>query len=124
MPIIDIELVQADGAPPPAASLTQALADAAARVLGSAPGRTWVRLHGLPAAMYAENETVLGANDLPAFVTVLHARPPQGEALAREAAALTQAVADGLGCAPQRVHVQYAAPGAGRQAFGGVLVPP
>lgn len=122
MPILDVELVQPDGAAPPAAALTQALADAAGRALGAAPGRTWLRLRVLAAAHYAENESAVAADELPVFATVLHARPPQGDALAAEAAALTQALAAGLGRAAQRVHVQYAPAGAGRQAFGGVLV--
>ena len=122
MPILDIELVQPDGAPPLAAVLTQALADAAGRVLGAAPGHSWVRLRVLPAAHYAENEAPVAADELPAFATVLHARPPQGDALAAETAALTQALAACLGRSPQRVHVQYAPAAAGRQAFGGVLV--
>ena len=122
MPILDIELVQPDGALSPSAALTQALADAAGRALGAAPGRTWLRLRTLPAAHYAENETTVAADELPVFATVLHAHPPQGDALAAEAAALTQALAAGLGRSPQRVHVQYAPAAAGRQAFGGVLV--
>ena len=122
MPILDIELVQPDGALPPASALTQALADAAGRALGAAPGRTWVRLRTLPAAHYAESETAVSADELPVFATVLHAHVPQGDALAVEATALTQALAACLGRSSQRVHVQYAPAAAGRQAFGGVLV--
>lgn len=122
MPILDVELVQADGAAPPTAALTQALADAAGRALGTAPGRTWVRLRTLPAPHYAENDTAVGPDELPAFATVLHARLPQGPELAAEAGALTLALAACLGRSPQRVHVQYAPAAAGRQAFGGVLV--
>ena len=36
--------------------------------------------------------------------------------------AITRAVAQCLACAPERVHVLYAPPGAGRQAFGGTLI--
>jgi phenylpyruvate tautomerase PptA (4-oxalocrotonate tautomerase family) len=122
MPILDIELVQPDAARPPAAALTQALADAAGHALGAAPGRTWVRLRVLPATQYAENETAVAADELPAFATVLQTRPPQGEALDTEVERLTQALATCLGRDPQRVHVQYAPSAAGRQAFGGVLV--
>ena len=123
MPILDIELVQPEGAAPPAAALTQTLADAAGRVLGTAPGRTWVRLRTLPASQYAENDAAVAPADAPAFVTVLHARPPEAEARAMEVSALTQALAAALGRAPERVHVQYAPAAAGRQAFGGKLVP-
>jgi phenylpyruvate tautomerase PptA (4-oxalocrotonate tautomerase family) len=122
MPILDIELVQPDGAPPPDAALTQALADVAGGALGMPPGRTWVRLRTLPAAHYAENGSAVAPDELPVFATVLHARPPQGEVLAAELDALTQALAACLGRATQRVHVQYAPAAAGRQAFGGVLV--
>jgi len=122
MPILDIEIVQPDDAPPPAASLTQTLADAAGRAMGTPPGRTWVRLRTLAAARYAENDAAVAAAELPVFATVLHARPPEGSALVDEVDRLTQALAACLGCEPQRVHVQYAPPAAGRQAFGGVLV--
>jgi phenylpyruvate tautomerase PptA (4-oxalocrotonate tautomerase family) len=122
MPILDIELVQPGGAPPPAPALTQALADAAGRVLGAAPGHTWIRLRVLPASQYAENEAAVAAEELPVFATVLHAHLPQGDALVAEAIALTQTLATCLGRSPQRVHVQYAPAAAGRQAFGGVLV--
>ncbi len=61
-------------------------------------------------------------DEQPVFVTVLHAHPPQGDARAQEAAALTQAVARALARPPERVHVQYAAAAAGRQAFGGEML--
>jgi hypothetical protein len=57
------------------------------------------------------------------FVTVLHARPPEGQAREREAAALTQALAVVVGRPAACVHVQYAPAAAGRQAFGGALLP-
>jgi phenylpyruvate tautomerase PptA (4-oxalocrotonate tautomerase family) len=115
MPIVDIEVVGDAGAP------AQTLADALGQAFGSAPGQTWVRLRYLDAGAYAENECAVGADERPVFVTVLHAHPPQGDALVVELRAVTHAVAQCLSRAPQRVHVQYAPPGAGRQAFGGVL---
>jgi len=45
-----------------------------------------------------------------------------GDVLATQALALAQVLAIGPGCAPERVHLQYAPDGAGRQAFGGVIV--
>ena len=102
--------------------LAQRLADAAALVFGSAPGRVWVRLRPLPAAQYAENSAAVDEGKWPVFVTVLHAHPPDGDARAKEVAALTDAIAGALASAPERVHVQYAPAGAGRQAFGGRLV--
>jgi phenylpyruvate tautomerase PptA (4-oxalocrotonate tautomerase family) len=121
MPILDVEpVIDAHAAIDP--TLAQRLADAAAAVFGSPPGRVWVRLRPLPAAQYAENGAVVSDSERPAFVTVLHAQPPQGDARAQEAAALTGAIAGVLGRSAERVHVQYAAAGAGRQAFGGRLV--
>lgn len=117
VPILDLMLV-AHTAPP---GLAQAVADAAAGVLNTAPGRVWVRVHLLPPAHYAENG-VAALEPLPAFVTVLHAHPPDGEARAAEALALAQAFAPLLQRPPERVHIEYAAAGAGRIAFGGRLV--
>jgi phenylpyruvate tautomerase PptA (4-oxalocrotonate tautomerase family) len=122
MPIVDIERVLAEDANAAPHGLAPALAAAAGRVFGSAPGRTWVRLRALPAAAYAENDAVLDADALPVFVTVLHAHPPTGDALAAQVVALTDGLAAVLGCDAQRVHVQMAPAGAGRQAFGGTLV--
>ena len=121
MPIIDIELVCESEAEFATAS-ARTLADAIGQVLGSEPGHAWVRLRYLASAAYAENQVTLAGADLPAFVTVLHAHPPIGAALATEAMALTLAVAQCLGRPPGRVHVQYAPAAAGRQAFGGTLV--
>ena len=121
MPILDIEpVLDAHAAVDP--TLAQRLADAAAAVFGQAPGRVWVRLRPLPAAQYAENGAAVEPAERPTFVTVLHARPPEGDARAQEAAALTGAIAGVLGQSAERVHVQYAAAGAGRQAFGGRLI--
>jgi phenylpyruvate tautomerase PptA (4-oxalocrotonate tautomerase family) len=120
MPIVDVQVVRAAGAGPDPAA--QPLADALGRVFGSAPGRTWVRVSSLDAASYAENDVALGAGELPAFVTVLHAHPPTGAALAAQVLAVTEAVAGCLGLPADRVHVQMAPAGAGRQAFGGKLV--
>ena len=122
MPILDIELVLPDGVAPPVASLTQDLADAAGRVLGTSPGHTWVRVRSLAASHYAENDAAVAVDELPVFVTVLHARLPEGAALVDEVDSLTRALAGCLGRSPQRVHVQYAPAAVGRQAFGGNLV--
>lgn len=123
MPLIDIELVAVQNGNTPAASAAQPLADALGTALGSPPGRTWVRLRLLPAADYAENHSpALADDELPVFVTVLHAHLPEGELLVEQVGRITAAVADALGRPPQRVHVQYAPAGAGRQAFGGTLV--
>ncbi|MFO1395292.1 MAG: hypothetical protein U1F09_16205 [Steroidobacteraceae bacterium] len=119
MPIVDVEIV-GDAAAAPASA--QALADALGQALGRTAGSTWVRLRRLDASDYAENGGATPEGDGPVFVTVQHAHLPVGEALRAEVAAVTQAVAHSLGRAPERVHLQYAQPGAGRQAFGGRLV--
>ena len=116
MPIVDVEVVGDAGVP------AQTLADALGRAFGSAPGHTWVRLRQLDAGAYAENDACVGDDERPVFVTVLHAHPPEGDALVTELRAVTLVVAQALSRPPQRVHVQYAPPGAGRQAFGGTLV--
>jgi phenylpyruvate tautomerase PptA (4-oxalocrotonate tautomerase family) len=46
----------------------------------------------------------------------------EGDALQAHVTALTQAIADVLGCDASCVHVQLAPAGAGRQAFGGRVV--
>lgn len=119
MPIVDICWV--GDLPPGTDALAPRLADAIGDALELAPGRVWVRLHALPSAHYAENGGLLpGA--LPIFVTLLHARPPLGQALQAEVSALTTAVAKASGRPADRVHLAYPPAGAGRIAFGGRLV--
>jgi phenylpyruvate tautomerase PptA (4-oxalocrotonate tautomerase family) len=121
VPIIDIELVCQSEAEFYAVSAAK-IASASAKVFASPKGRTWVRLRYLGSECYAENEQCLSAIELPVFVTVLHTRPPEESALVAEVLALTQAIAEAVARPQDRVHVQYAPAGAGRQAFGGVLV--
>ena len=121
MPVVEIEVV-GDAAGAGGQVSAQAVADALGQAFGSPAGRTWVRLRRLEGADYAENGVAAGADGEPVFVTVLHAHPPTGAALAGEMAAVTQAVALCIGRAPERVHVVYAPPGAGRVAFGGRIV--
>jgi hypothetical protein len=98
------------------------LATTLGALLQAPPGRVWVRMHNLAAVDYAENNVKVGGHELPVFVTILHARPPQGGELAREALAIARAVAIVLDRDAERVHVEYAPAGAGRIAFGGKLV--
>lgn len=121
MPIVDVELVCASEAEFRSVSAL-AVAQALGKVLGSAPGHAWVRLRFLSNGCYAENDASLSEAKFPVFVTVLHARLPVEPALSAEAYALTQAVAKAVGRPYDRVHVQYAPAGVGRQAFGGRLV--
>lgn len=121
MPIVEVEVVCRSEAEFGHVSAA-AIANALGRVFGSPPGNTWVKVRQLSDANYAENESVLAGTELPAFVSVLHARVPQGEALTSEASAITNAIAACLGRMPERVHVRYEPSGVGRQAFGGTLV--
>lgn len=121
MPIVDIHLVVpgTEGVPP---GLAQAVADALGQLFASPPGHTWVRASALPAANYAENGSGPAQDGLPVFVTLLLAAPPEGEARATQAAQIATAVAWAVGRDSSTVHIEYAAPGKGRIAFGGMLV--
>jgi phenylpyruvate tautomerase PptA (4-oxalocrotonate tautomerase family) len=119
VPIVDIEYVRLEAH---TLSPAPALASALGRVFGSPPGRTWVRVRHLNSGDYAENDVAPDPAQLPVFVTMLLAQPPGGEALEVQVRQVTEAVAGCLSVAPDRVHVQYAPPAAGRQAFGGELL--
>ena len=123
MPIIDIELVCASEAEFRAVSVA-AIADAVGDVLGCDPGRAWVRLRYLGSDCYAENHAELASAELPVFATVLLATTPTEEELRSQVLALTRTIADTVSRPADRVHVQYAPAGTGRQAFGGRLVQP
>ncbi|MGB7872760.1 MAG: hypothetical protein WBL25_00140 [Anaerolineales bacterium] len=121
MPILDVEIVASDSSPVLPADLTQSLADAAAGVFGSPPGRVWVKLRVIPFARYAENGGVPEGVH-PVFVTVLESRVQEGSALENEIARLTKAIATVLNRPVTNVHIFYEPDGAGRVAFGGKLV--
>jgi len=121
MPILDLELVCATEAGD-LSGLARTLAEEAASVLHSRPGSTWVKIHVLPSDRYAENGPPLAADELPVFVKVLQREPPQGAPLEAEVAALTDTIARVLNRPCERVHLEYLAPAAGRQSFGGRLV--
>lgn len=114
MPILDVEIVT-DTAP--AAGLAGSIAQAAAEVLGAAPGTLWVRLRHLAPAMYAENAP---ANPAPVFVSVLKRAAPDDAA--GEHFRLAAALAAVIGVAADSVHITYEPPAAGRQSFGGKFV--
>jgi len=114
MPILDITVVGA----PDDLTLASRLADTADRVLHAGPGRTWVRLHRLARADYAESG---GEAREPVFVSLLLAHaPPDRAPLARE---LATAIAEVVDRPSASVHILFEPPGAGRVAFGGVLTP-
>ena len=126
MPMLEIEVV---GAMPRRVrdGLARRLADAAGDALGSRPSSTWVRLRILEAEDYAENGSDRAGSDaphgeLPVFVSVLARSLPEGDLLAEQVEALTQAIANVCERPAARVHVRYEPEGRGRQAFGGRLV--
>lgn len=121
MPIIDVQFVLPQGEHPPD-DLAKTLAHELGRVLRATPGSLWLRLQVLPASRYAENSDPSAEPELPVFVTVLHAHPKQGQELEAEAQAIAKQVSESIGRPHTQVHVEYAAPAAGRVAFGGTLV--
>jgi phenylpyruvate tautomerase PptA (4-oxalocrotonate tautomerase family) len=123
MPLVDIQIVSASRAAFERVS-AQALADGIGRALGSASGRTWVRLQWLPARDYAENGAAAPSPSAfgPVFVTLGLAEPPPLPERAAQARAVTEAIAPLVPIAVDLVHLSYAPALAGRQAFGGQLV--
>lgn len=121
MPIIDIQFVlpKAEALPE---GLAQDLVNRLGRALAVQPGHLWLRLQVLPASNYAENESSVAVQDLPIFVTVMHAKSPEGNALQTEAVTVAEAVAEVVARERTHVHVEYAPSGAGRIAFGGNLI--
>ena len=121
MPIIDIQIVleRKDKAE---SNLPQNLANSLGKLLNAEPGRVWVRLHLLSSDCYAENEVLVKPSDLPVFVKVLHATLPEAKILAEQSKLLATTVATCVGRQPERIHIEYAATGKGRIAFGGKLV--
>ena len=125
MPLLEIEIV----GPPPAAEdpdigrrRCRELADQAGALLGAGAQQTWVRLRWLPEAQYAESG---GAppGPSPVFVTLLLRTWPEERVRSQQAAELSALIGAILARPPERVHVLYAPPGAGRVAFGGQLLP-
>ena len=121
MPILDIEVVTEAGQGS-SSGLAARLADAAAAVFKTPPGRTWVRLRSLPSSDYAEDAGGPPAGVRPVFVRVLKATLPASDVTAREAAALASALAGVLGWPVENVHILYEPPALGRLAFGGRLL--
>ena len=121
MPILDVQIVVADGEALDA-SLASSLADASGEVFGSVAGRTWVRVHALPREGYAENGGGPPEGVHPVFVRVLLADPPEGEELRSQVHRLTLAVAKVCARLPENVHLFYEPSARGRVAFGGKLV--
>jgi phenylpyruvate tautomerase PptA (4-oxalocrotonate tautomerase family) len=116
MPILDVEMV---GEVPDGLAAT--LAEAAGRALDSRAGGTWVKVRALSPAHYAENGE-MDAGVQPVFVRLIERAPPEGDALAARVMALAEAIAGACDRPRENVHVIVEPKGAGRVAFGGVLV--
>jgi phenylpyruvate tautomerase PptA (4-oxalocrotonate tautomerase family) len=122
MPIVTVEIV-GDQQKDRGASFVQSLADAAARALHHAnPGQTWVRVRWVARDDYAENDSLLSTGQWPVFVSVLTRQVPVGPELEADILALTQAIAQVIGCTTDVVHIEYAPAAVGRISFGGKLV--
>lgn len=117
MPILHIEIV--GEASHYREDLAQSLADAAGKALNSRPQGTWIKLHFLPPANYAENGGAIDGN--PMIVSVLQAEPPAGEALSIQTHSLAEAIADTSGHRLENVHIIIEPAANGRIAFGGDL---
>ncbi len=122
MPILNITIV---GNLPSACrqGLASRLADAAERALEVRPGAAWVLVTRVARSDYAEAGGGPPAGVLPVFVRVLQRVAPRGARLARQVAALTEAVAGCCGRPATNVHVLHEPSAEGRMAFGGTLVP-
>ncbi len=121
MPIVTVELV-VESADALQSDLAKTIADAVAPVFDSPDGQTWVRLHILDRAHYAENGAALELEALPVFVSVLKRQVPAAAELEAEVSLLTKAIARSVGRPIANVHVEYAPPALHRVAFGGKLV--
>lgn len=121
MPILEVEIVVRPGEQLPG-RLTADIAERAAKVLRTQPGRTWVRLRTLTPNGYAEDALEPPSTVYPVFVSVLKADVPAANELAAEIADLTQVIATVCDRPSQNVHIKYEPSGRGRMAFGGRLV--
>jgi hypothetical protein len=81
-----------------------------------------VRLRFLPALDYAESGGGPPRGVRPVFASLLLRDPPRGAARARQASALTRAIAQACGRPVENTHLLYRAPARGRAAFGGRIL--
>lgn len=118
MPIVQVQVVGESNAGTQE-GVAATLASAVGRVLQAAPGRVWVRVEFLPSVHYAENESK--TQRLPVFVNITYFDLPAAKALSVQALALATEVGACLGREADQVHIEFAPPGRGRVAFGGIL---
>jgi hypothetical protein len=121
MPILDFTVVLKENEAL-SKSTSAALAEAAARVFQSEPGRTWVKLYTLNHEMYAEDAGGPPEGVAPIFVSVLKAHPEDVESRVLEAQYLAEAVSELLDRPAANIHIKYEPPAIGRMAFGGELI--
>lgn len=116
MPIVDVEIVGSSDVADVAQRLALQIGDA----LASPPGGTWVKVHWLTLAQYAEN----GGEPTPepVIVTILQRHRLEGEPLRNAVASITDAVAEITRRPSSRVHIIFSESAVGRVAFGGKLV--
>jgi phenylpyruvate tautomerase PptA (4-oxalocrotonate tautomerase family) len=120
MPILDVQIV----GPVPEETrtgLAQRIADSAGDVLRSPPQGTWVRLHLISEADYAENGGRTQDTGRPVLVSILRSEMPEHGALAEEVLRLSSAIAEACARPVMNVHLIYEVAGKGRVAFGGRL---
>jgi phenylpyruvate tautomerase PptA (4-oxalocrotonate tautomerase family) len=120
MPLVEVEIIGCEPSVP--AQVARPLADALAHIFGSGPTQTWVRVRSLARDAYAENGVAKPLGVSAVFVTITKRALPDAVLLATEAALVSTAVGEIVARPPERVHVIYEPPGAGRIAFGGELV--
>lgn len=99
--------------------LAARLADLAGAALNSRPQGTWVKLHFIPSAHYAENNGGPPMGVWPVMVNLVQASVPQGETLAQQADDLASAIATGLERPQENIHILVEPPAKGRIFFGG-----
>lgn len=118
MPILNIEVIGDREHFPQ--DLAQRFADAAGSSLNSRPGGTWVKVHFLEEAAYAESG---GATEgLPIIVSLIQAEVPRGDVLRDQVAGLARALAQAADHPVENVHIIIEPAAKGRIAFGGTLI--
>lgn len=120
MPILNVTLVVAENEHP-APDCARRICEAAAPILGSQPGGTWVILEAVLEHNYAEDSGGPPAGVRPAFIRVLQFEA--GDAAQRRAQArkLANHLAPILARPGDNIHIIFEPAGKGRVAFGGRL---
>ncbi len=117
MPILDFEII---GPLDEKSNLSQILADAAADILKSKPGNTWVKLHFLSTDQYGENG---GSEEgvFPIFISILLGQNPDEKVRSKIALELAEAASNVFNRPKENIHIIFLPDAIGRIAFGGHL---